>query len=254
MARVQDELPSIDRIPVQRKVERLMNDTVAEVRQMPTRKDLARLDRRRQRSQTITVAIVAFIAIIGVLWGYFNSQTIAATQLNSASVQALDDVRTQLRAQGVPESQLPPPVTVVSGPDVDVNAIVQASSALVLAKIRSDPAYRGTPGLPGQPCQPTTPACVGAVGDKGIPGDPGLTPACVSTINACQGPPGVKGDQGEQGVKGDKGDTVVGPSGPTPDTAAFVGDGEPDCAYVVTYSDGKQVPANAPPAFCLLPR
>lgn len=244
------------RLPLQRDVETLMTETIDQARELPTVDDLDRVDRRRRRSQTVTIAIVALIAIIGVVWGYLNSQTIAATQLNAASVQALDDVRTQLRAQGVPESQLPPPVTVVSGPEVDVNAIVQASSALVLAQIRNDPKFKGQPGIPGQPCQPTTPACVGPAGTNGEPGKdgaqgdagtPGSSPACLSTPDACQGAQGAKGDQGDKGDQG-----VAGPPGPTPTGAAFVGDGVNDCALEITYSDGTRIRADAPLTNCAL--
>lgn len=245
MSPAHENVTALRRLP--ERVEELMDDTTKKVRQLPSRAMVDRVDRRRQRGNLVTVLIVALIAITGVVWGYRNSRDIATTQLNSASIQALNDVRTELKARGVPESQLPPTPTVMPGPEVDVNAIVQATLALVLAEVRSDPQYRGptgTPGLNGQPCDPVVNVkCVGPPGNNGSDGSNGVdgqSPPCLSTPAQCQGADGRPGANGADGAPG-----------PRPVSARFDGDGISSCDYVTVYSDQSEVRASAPLRECL---
>lgn len=241
-----------DLSPVE-EIEALAAENVEQVRQLPSRGDLARVDRRRQRGNWVTIGVVALIAVGALVFGYFNSREIAdqgsINALNSAAITALEQTRDKLRSEGVPEADLPTtPAPVLAGPGqpvVDINSIVQTVMALVLSEIRGDPAFKGPSGLNGTngtSCLATDPACVGAKGDqgdKGVAGDPGL-----------------KGDQGD---KGDKGDTVQGEPGtpgkdaPTPMSAEFVADGNGGCNYVTTYSDGNKTIAPADPAVCPIP-
>lgn len=241
-----DPLATIHHLPVAEQVAVLMDDTQ---QQYPTRADLNRVERKSGRNRTVTIAVVALIAIAALVFGYFNSTAISQAttvgQLNTASIDALSKAREELKAQGVPEADLPVVPTVVSGPDVDVNSIVQAASALVLADIRTDPAFRGPTGLTGQaglPCDPIAqPLCRGPAGERGIegvqggPGLNGITPVCVDTPTQCQG---AAGDRGTDGA-----------NAPTPQSARFdLVEGQ--CVYTTVYSDGTEIRADAGFAAC----
>lgn len=183
---------------------------------LPTRDDLRRSNRRSDRNRDITIATVALIAIIAVAFSYFNSEQIddlsTATAINTGSIEALDDAREDLRAAGVPESELPPPLVINDTEPVDVDALVRATEATILARIRIDEEFRGVAGIPGK---------------EGRMGPPGITPPCMSEPAQCegadglmgpegpqgpQGPQGIQGDQGPQGLQGDEG--PQGPQGP----------------------------------------
>ena len=206
-----EELTAIDQ------VEEILHDTVEEARNTPTRNELKLVSRKSDRNRNVGIALFMIISVVTLILSSWNTQRIAETStttaINSSSIRALQEARDTLRASGVPENELPPPV-VQSDPSqpIDVNAIVQASAALVLAEIRTDPRYRGiagAEGLPGDPCDPATdPGCQGPPGrDSDVPGPSGL-PGDVGE----QGPPGERGEQGERGDPGEQG--PIGPQGP----------------------------------------
>lgn len=166
---------------------------------VPTRSELNRVEHKSDRNRTIAIALAILIGLASLAYNVFNTSQIAETaaesQLNSESIEALRLVRDQLRESGVPESELPPeiPPTDVDG-GVDLSAIVQATAAIVLADVRSDPRYRGPQGPDGLPCDPVfDERCIGPEGAEGEPGEPGADSPCVADIEACRGPQGPAG-------------------------------------------------------------
>lgn len=185
----------------------ILKDNAEHARSLPSKEDL-RLNRRAgDRNRNITLIGVALIAVAALVFSSVNNSAIndtaAATAINTGSIKALNDARDQLRAAGVPESQLPPPVVINQSQPIDVDALVNATAATILAKIRTDPTYRGAAGLQGD---------VGPIGPGGVPG---AAPACLATPTACQGAdgkpgaPGAPGIDGSQGPKGDQGDQGI---------------------------------------------
>ena len=162
-------------------VEVLMADTAQRARELPSREDLRIVERRSDRKQQVTVAIALVLALCGIglslATAYRQGQTAAATVINASSIQALEQAREELRASGVPEQDLPPLATPLPGASVDIDALIDATTATILARIRTDPQFRGQaglPGPPGPPCDPTfNPACTGPQGDPGVQGLPG---------------------------------------------------------------------------------
>lgn len=176
----------------------LSTTMVDQVQCLPTRGDLDRVSRRSDRNRRVTIAIVALIAITALIVGYFNSRDLdevsTATAINTGSIETLNQARNELRASGVPENELPPAITVLPGAPVDVDALVAATQATILATIRTDPQFRGAAGVSGVSCEPSVnPACIGRAGDDSIvPGPAGLS--CDPQVNSlCRGP---KGDDG----------------------------------------------------------
>lgn len=242
-----DEESTLYELPLVQQVEELTNDMVDRAEHLPSRARVDRVERKAQRGNTVTIAIVALIAVAALLWGAANSranaETAAANQINAASIDALNDARDQLKAQGVPEADLPPVITAPPpGDKVDINALAQAAAALVLADIKNDPAYRGATGLAGElgkPCDPI--ANVLCVGPQGIQGIQGL-----EGPEGKQGQPGINGNDGTNGMNG--------ADGPHPVSAAFH-DVDPDllsvdCKYETTYSDGEVISATAASGAC----
>lgn len=217
------------------------------------------------RNRTITICVVALIAIIAVITAGWNAQRIAenesAVTLNGASIEAYGRAIEELRRAGVPEDQLPPPLPPAGAPadEVDVNAIIQASSAAALVKMRTDPQFRGQAGLPGvngAPCDPSqNPLCRGPEGAEGVAGQPG-TPGTPGTPGAPgdEGTPGTPGEDGIDGTDGKDGDDgadgtpgAPGADAPRPVSAQYVGDLN-DCVYRTTYEnpDGSTYNVDAP--------
>jgi len=237
-------------LPLVQAAEDLKQSVEEGVAQMPTRDDVYRVERRAQRRQQVTVAIVALIAIISLVWGYINSQenaeTAAANQINSASIDALNAARDQLKAQGVPEKDLPPVVQAPApGQPVDINALAQAAAALVLADIRTDPAFRGPEGgrgADGKPCDPVDNVkCIGPPGDVGKQGPEGK-----EGPQGKQGEPGVNGANGNDGSPGKDAPTIVSGEFHDSDPAPAV----VNCTYVLTLSDGSERTTKAGTAAC----
>lgn len=206
-------------------VDALMSENVRQLRQLPTQADLKAVSNKADRGVTVAVAAGILLGIVAILISLFTAyqqgKTAAATVINSSSIQALERARDELRASGVPEQDLPEILPPEPGAPVDIDALVNATTATILAKIRNDPAFRGAAGLPGDP---------------GAPCDPAVNPLCT----------GPKGDKGDQGISGNQGDD--GPMGPPP------------AAYTMTTPTGPQTctrdegsPNNAPTYTCAPP-
>jgi hypothetical protein len=216
------------------------------VREMPTKADVSRVERKAKRGNQVTIAIVALIAIAALVWGYINSQetarVAAANEINYGSIQVLNAARDQLKAQGVPEKDLPPIVQAPApGQPVDINALAQAAAALVLADIRTDPAFRGPEGgrgADGKPCDPID--NVLCRGPGGAPGE-----------NGTNGVDGKNGENGTNGVDGRDGED--GEDAPKAVSASFVDlNGGPgiDCVYRTVYDNGAAIDAPTPSTNC----
>lgn len=244
-----DEGGTLHELPMVQQVEQLTDDMVQRAESLPSSDRVDRVERGSKRRQTITLAIVALIAIAALIWGGINSANTArvetANQLNTASITALNDARDRAIAAGVPEKDLPAAVPQPTpGANVDINAIVQAVSALVLTEVRTDPRYRGPQGgvgPDGKPCDPVdNVACIGPQGEQGQEG--------------ASGEPGTNGSEGPPGDPG-----APGKDAPTPISAAFV-DIDPaadtmmndgiDCKYETSYSDGSKTSASTPDGNC----
>lgn len=219
-------------LPLVQAAEEFEQSIEDEVAQIPTRADVNRVARRSDRNRTVVLCVIGLVSILALLLGGRAIQGVAeataANKINAGAIDALNQARDQLRSQGVPEKDLPSVVPQPSpGADIDVNSIIQATKAIILAQIRDDPNFRGPTGLegpPGKPCDPL--ANVLCVGPQGIPGAQGV-----------EGPQGV---QGQPGVQGERGiDGVNGSNAPRPVSASFF-DTDPDdmfsgCVYRTTY-------------------
>lgn len=201
------------------------------------------------RAMRVTIAIVALIALSALGTAIYVLPKVATTQsqtdLNTASLNAYGEAIEELRRQGVPENQLPPALPASPTDELDVNAIVQASAATVLARIRTDPAFRGQPGRPGDPCNPNVdPLCQGPRGEPGTNGTNGT--------NGTDGINGINGTDGKDGQDGQNGqDGAPGKDAPTPSSAEFVRNDDGTCVYRTTYSDGSATNAQTNPANCI---
>jgi hypothetical protein len=227
-------------------VEDLLGDTVNRVRQLPTRQDLDRVSNKSARNRTIAICVALSLGIvsviISVLTAYNQGQTAAAAAINASSIQALQQARDELRRSGVPEESLPA-VPLPNQPMINTDALVDATTALVLAKIRTDPKFRGETGADGMPCDPTVyPECIGPKGDPGPAGPP---PTCESTPEGCVGRDGTNGADGSDA--------------PVPSNARFTlatADDPMTCVYRVDYVKPgtdevvKTLDADVPDQFC----
>lgn len=215
--------------------------------QVPTRGDLARVENKSDRNRGIAIAVAILIGLASLGYNFFNTTQIAETaaesQLNRESIETLRLVREQLRESGVPEAELPPPVEENTGGGVDLNAIVQATAAIVLADIRTDPRYRGPIGPDGLPCDPERDLrCIGPEGPEGAPGEPGSDSPCVDNVALCQGPMGDPGSAGPAGA-----------DAPRPVRAFFerpANGSRTSCDYVTEYSDGTLIRAATNTVLC----
>jgi hypothetical protein len=220
--------------------------------QTATKDDLKRTERKGSRNRTVAICVVALLCFFSILFNILNSERITdnatVTAINTGAIDQLNKARADLLASGVPEDQLPPPVSIDAEAPVDVDALVQAATATVLAQIRTNPDYRGAAGIPG-PAGPQgdSPACLftpgscrgqdganGQAGQAGLPGsqgDPGLPGQ-----NGVKGNAGVQGDKGEKGDKGDPGEVgPAGPAGPKGDPGTDGADGKcPGGANMIT--------------------
>lgn len=178
-------------------------------KQVASKKDLRLLRNKTDRARTVTIAVVALIAIGALILGYFNSGSLAATRaetaINTGSAKALTQAIDELRASGVPENQLPVAPVIDPAEPVDVDGLINATVATVLAKIRTDPAYRGATGL------------------AGANGADGMSPECLTDISRCVGATGPQGIQGVQGIPGVQG--PIGPQGAQGDPGPAGADG-----------------------------
>lgn len=225
-----EEDVTVANLPYIEEAERLVEETAVSARELPSREELRLVSRRSDRNRTVTIAVVALIATLALGFSAWNDQridrTAADTVANQQAVEAVNRSISELRAAGVPENELPPPVVAEPGQSVDVNAIIAATTATILAKIRTDPQFRGTAGLNGLegplgPIGPMGPAGPrGEQGERGLQGEEGdegpQGPAGPQGAAGEQGPAGPQGAQGQQGDKGGQGDQgPEGPAGPT---------------------------------------
>lgn len=164
--------------------------------------EVARSNRRSDRNARVVIAIVALIALVSLGLGYNNffglRQVSEANAINTGSINTLNEAREELRRAGVPEQDLPRLIVLDPSKPVDVDALMEATSATILAKIRLDPTYRGIAGIPG----PTGPS-----------GAPGVSPTCLGEFLECRGAIGPEGPVGPGGPVGPEG--PEGPAGPT---------------------------------------
>lgn len=165
-------------------VGKLVTETLAEVKKLPTSQQVAWARRSSDRNRTVIILSVALMTILSLGLGSLLFPRImkaeTAIAFNTSAIEALQEARLKLRASGVPEADLPPPV-VIQGHDVDVEAIIRATEATVLAKIRTDPKYRGAAGIPGPSGKPGIngqPGPPGKQGEKGDAGPPGTNWEC----------------------------------------------------------------------------
>lgn len=222
----------------------VLSEMSDEMGNLPTRTEVERTNRRSDRNRNIAVALSMIIAIgAAIAVAVFVPRLVkveTTTALNTSSIEAYQEAIQQLRASGVPESQLPPPLpaAAANGEEVDVNSVVQAAAAIVLARVRTDPAYRGEPGgvgaagAVGPPCDPVNPACRGPEGAVGTNGTNGID--------------GKDGTNGTNGLNG-----ADGKDAPTPTSQAFVSDGNLNCYLQTNWSDGTNTRAATNSMLCM---
>lgn len=226
--------------------DRVLAEAAQNVQKMPTYEYVKKVERRSDRNRNVVIAVVLLISIIALVVGSiaYSDGVRNATQIsiNETALDTYNEAIQELRAKGVPESELPPPPAQPTGSaEVDVDGLIEATSAKVIANIRNNPALTGPMGdrgPAGEPCDPAiNPACVGPEGDEGQPGKPGTS--------GTPGTPGTPGSPGTPGGEGPKGD-----AGPKPVAASFDRDGAGSCRYITTYDDGSTLAAPAPDNMC----
>lgn len=184
--------------PVLDEAEAILDEAIKHAPELATKDDVKRGERKSDRNRTIIlcgVALIAILAFIGAGYAIERSNVNSAqTAVNTSALKTYDQAIAELRAQGVPEEQLPPPpVTPTDTQEIDVDGLVTAASAKVLAQIRNDPNFTGQRGPEGAPCDPlVNPSCQGPAGANGT-----------------------NGIDGENGVNG-RDSTVPGPAGEPP--------------------------------------
>lgn len=143
MPKIRHEPPGL------REAGRLLVRTVEGV-QEKTDSAIRRSDRNRRMTIT-TAALLAIGSASASLWLAPNvsasSETVEINRVNQETVQAVNQAISELRAAGVPEDQLPHPVVIDPRNPTDPNAIIQATTATILARIRTDPAFREAAGI-----------------------------------------------------------------------------------------------------------
>lgn len=175
-----------------------------------TREELERLVNQSRRRGNIIIALLVLTICGSYLLSYLNARSIeAVTQdlaisatreaLFDASLKQLQEANADREEAGLPP--IPPPLTNGSSYAIPDGAIIDAVASTVIARISSDPEFRGAVGVPGPPGKDGATGPAGPEGEVGQPGPPGP-----------QGPAGPQGPEGPKGAKGDQGDQ--GPPGP----------------------------------------
>lgn len=165
-----------------------------------SKKQLLFMQRRASRLMYAAIAVCLLISVVTATAVALMMPRLVRTEtgiaMNTAAIESAIATREELRRAGVAEQDLPPiPEPRPAEQGVDVDAIVDTVTAIVLAEVRNDPRYRGPAG---EPCDPATnPACIGPEGAQGDPGEPGDDGAqgepgepCSPEIEACRGPAG----------------------------------------------------------------
>lgn len=200
--------------------EAILDEAAQNMQQLPTLDYVERVKRKSDRNRNIVLAGVGLVAALALIIGSFafrdSTKNAAQLAVNNSAMATYDQAIQELRSQGVPESELPPPpITPTDSQEIDIAGLVSATKAAVLADIRGDPSFRGPEGR---------------MGPNGIPCDPAIFPECVGPEGA-EGQPGTPGDNGP---KGDTGDTGA----PGRGIAATTQNPDDPCQRIVSYSDG----------------
>lgn len=235
-------------------VESLFVETIEQARALPTKDDMRETRRQGARNRNVAIVISLVISVLGLLIGGLALNRAVrvetAIQLSDASIESLRKANQELEARGLPPIDVITPAD--SSPErVDVDEIVQAAAATLLARIRDDPAFRGPVGAVGPqglPCRSTDPVCVGPPGEDGKDGKPGVDG--IDGIDGTDGTDGIDGINGQPGMDGTNGtgDTGRGITsfGPEIDeTNADTG-----CSFITRYTDGTSTIVPADEAFC----
>lgn len=239
--------------------EQVLNNAAQHAQLVPTVEYIKRVERKSDRNRNVVIAVVLLISILGLVIGTLaytqGVKNAAQLSVNDSALKTYNEAIVELRAQGVPEDQLPPPPILAADPgagqSVNVDGLIDAASAKVLAEVRGNPAYRGANGLGGPggpvgpPCNPNiNPDCVGPGGAQGQPGTPGS-----NGTNGVDGTNGTDGTNGANGVDGAPGGE--GPKGDTGAPGRGITGSEPTddpCTRKVNFSDGTSEFWNTCPA------
>jgi hypothetical protein len=197
-----------------------VQDVQTEALRVPTQLGLDREEGRRKRHRKIVAALILLALLGSYLFTYFVAQQQGAqgarAELLEASIASLQQENARRASVGLPPINVPPPA-------VNTDAVIDSVTTAVIAKITSDPRFRGPAGQSimgpqGQqgPMGPQgIPGERGERGERGLPGLPGLPGE--------RGLPGEKGEPGERGPEGPQG--PQGPQGPPAEGGGIIGGG-----------------------------
>jgi hypothetical protein len=221
-----------------------LDANIHELAATPTFNEFTQEQQARKRWNKLLLALIALAVLGGYIFTWFVSRDVATNaarqELLRGTVAGLEQANVERAEAGLPQIPIEDVIA-----NLDQDGIVSAVTTTVLARIESDPRFRGpsgaegVPGAPGLPGTSGTPGAAGQAGANGINGTNGANGTDgLPGPSGSAGIQGDKGDKGDTGVKGDKGDT--GAQGAPPASFTFSGQtctrdpGSPDNAATYT--------------------
>ena len=217
-----------------------LDANIHELAATPTFTEFKQEQTERRRWNRVLLALIALAVLGGYIFTWFVSRDVATNaarqELLRGTVAGLEQANVERERAGLPQIPIQEVIA-----NLDQDGIVSAVTTTVLARIESDPRFRGpagSQGTPGLPGAAGTPGAAGEAGANGEQGAPGL-----NGTDGAPGEPGAPGTPGANGDKGDKGDKGdPGASGKPPASFTFSNQtctrdaGSPDDAATYTCS------------------
>jgi len=218
-----------------------LDNLVGELAATPTFNEFKQEQNERRRWNKVLLALIALAVLGGYIFTWFVSRDVATNaarqELLRGTVAGLEQANVEREAAGLPQIPIQDVIA-----NLDQDGIVSGVTTTVLARIESDPRFRGPvgagglPGVPGAPGSAGTPGAAGSAGADGAPGTSGL--------NGADGLPGATGAPGANGTNGADGQPgPAGPPGPAGSQGASGATGPPPNSFTI---NGQTCTANAP--------
>lgn len=183
-----------------------LDANIHELAATPTFNEFSREREIRRRWNKVLLGLIALAVLGGYIFTWFVSRDVATNaarqELLRGTVAGLEQANVERERAGLPQIPIQDVIA-----NLDQDGIVSAVTTTVLARIESDPRFRGPvgaaglPGVPGAPGTAGTPGAAGSAGADGVQGAPGAA-----------GLPGANGIDGANGTNG--ADGSPGPAGP----------------------------------------
>jgi hypothetical protein len=201
-----------------------LDANIHELAATPTFIEFEEEQRARKRGQKVLLALIALAVLGGYIFTWFVSRDVATQaarqELLRGTVAGLEQANVERAAIGLPQIPIEDVIA-----NLDQDGIVSAVTTTVLARIESDPRFRGpsgAEGVPGSPGLPGTAGTPGAAGQAGTNGTPGTNgqPGSVG-LPGTDGANGTNGVDGRNGIDGKNGND--GATGPPPNSFTING-------------------------------